>query len=144
MKPVSLNKKIILGGIHFLQSLLLVGVGILQHFTRYRPMLMRHLYTRNIQYTEAYFSNGLLLFQTLFLSLLFIGSLWLLQRTWKINGRFVRWERFGFTIAVLFPLLFIHLEYFKALTTYPYWVFAGYFILVLQGSVQLILKHRVL
>lgn len=142
MKPVSLNKKISIGGLHLLQSLLFLGIGTLQRFTHFRPMLMRHLYTRKVEYTEVYFSNGLLLFQSIFLVLLFLGLLCLLLRKRKSIKGLLLLEGLIFTVLPLVSLVFIHLDYFKELITYPYWIFAGYLLLIFQGLIQLILQKK--
>jgi len=135
LKPVSLSKKIGISGIHVLQILLLTAVGMLQRYTRLRPMLMRHLYTRNLEYSEAFFTDGLRLVQSGILLFIGIGVLWILVRRREELRSLTRVEGIILPLLCLLIISFVNLAYFQGLITYSYWIFAGYLLLSLQGVV---------
>lgn len=134
------------GFIAIIEISIVVGVFILNYLTSIKGGVMRHVYSRKIQYGQSIYSEALLKKQSI-LAILFTISFAVIF-IYAVKHRKSLLLKFELIVSLAISLsliLVINLEFFISMMSYPYFIMACEIIILLQLLIviSLLFKERV-
>ena len=122
---------------------ILVSVFILNHLTATKGGIMKHIYSRRIQYEQGIYSKDLLLKQSIIAILfafIFAGLLIFTIKNHK--SLFLKMELIISILVSLFIPIVINSEFFIGMLSYPYFIMVSEIILLIQIVVVIFLAKK--
>lgn len=140
MKIKKRLKSLFVGLILLLEVCIVAGVFILNYLTTVKGGVMRHIYSRRIQYEQSIYSENLLSKQSVLGILsVFIFSMLLIYATKKHKSKLLKAElTIGIIASALVPIV-INSNFFINMMSYPYFIMASQLILLIQLLIVLVL-----
>ncbi len=122
---------------------ILVSVFILNHLTATKGGIMKHIYSRRIQYEQGIYSKDLLLKQSviaILFAVIFAGLLIYTIRNHK--NLLLKMELIISILVSLFIPIVINSEFFIDMLSYPYFIMVSEIILLIQIMMVIFLAKK--
>lgn len=130
---IRIIKSIVYGFIALVQISLITIVVVINHLTTKKAGVMRHVYSRRLQYQEGIYSSNNLLKHSLFGGILAI--LFIILLIYALNRKqslFLKVQLvLGSSMGLLIPIV-INSNFFINTMSYPYFIMAFELILIIQ------------
>ena len=125
----------------FIQLGLIIIIFVINHLTSTKAGVMRHVYTRRMEYEQGIYAPNHLIWQSILATIL--GVLFIILFLYSLKKRrnkFYKVQLILASIMSFFVLFVINSDFFMNMFSYPYFIMVFEIVLVIQMIVVIVLS----